>query len=223
VSNDVYTELDLGCFRKRLLKYTRKAFMLLPKMNRPRILDVGCGSGVPTIELAKLSEGEVVGIDIDQSLLDKLNRKVEREGLSNRVQTRRCSMFSIDLPDESFDIVWAEGSISVIGFERGLKEWRRLLRPGGFLVVHGNTKELAARPATISSFGYRLLSQLRLPENAHWKEYYKPLESRIERLRRKYTDNPRALKRLEEHQNEIDRVRENPREFSSAFCIMQKL
>lgn len=133
MSSDLHSEIDLDRFRERLLKYTRKAFRLLPELDKPRILDVGCGSGVPTLELARLSEGEVVGIDIDQTLLDRLNRKIEREGLSNRVQTKKCSMFKMGFADESFDIIWAEGSLPVIGFERGLKEWRRLLKPGWFL------------------------------------------------------------------------------------------
>ena len=63
--------------RKRLLKYTRKAFRMLPKLNNPRILDVGCGYGIPTIELARLSQGEVTGIDIDQPALDELSRKIK--------------------------------------------------------------------------------------------------------------------------------------------------
>ena len=49
--------------RESLLKYTRKAFGMLPQMDRPRILDIGCGSGIPTMELAKLSQGEITGID----------------------------------------------------------------------------------------------------------------------------------------------------------------
>ena len=85
---DVCTDIDRDSFRKRLLKYTRKVFKLLPRLDKPRILDVGCGSGVPTIELAILSRGKIVGIDIDQSLLDELDRKIEREGLSNRVESR---------------------------------------------------------------------------------------------------------------------------------------
>jgi ubiquinone/menaquinone biosynthesis C-methylase UbiE len=90
-------------------------------VDEPHILDVGCGSGVPTIELARLSKGIVVGVDIDQSLLDKLNRKIEREGLSNRVETRKCSIFELDFPDESFEIIWAGGAAQAIGFEEGLK------------------------------------------------------------------------------------------------------
>ena len=53
MSKDLYSEIDRDRFREPLLKYTRKAFQLLPKLDKPRILDVGCGSGVPTIELAR--------------------------------------------------------------------------------------------------------------------------------------------------------------------------
>ena len=55
--------------RKHLLKYTRRAFRMLPPLEKPRILDIGCGSGVPSIVLARLSRGQVIGLDIDPSLL----------------------------------------------------------------------------------------------------------------------------------------------------------
>ena len=223
MSKDLYSEIARDRFRERLLKYTREAFQLLPELIKPRILNIGCGSGVPTLELARLSKGEVVGLDIDQSLLDELNRRIEVEGLSNCVTTRTCSMFEMDFPDESFDIVWAEGSISVIGFERGLKEWRRLLKPGGFLVVHTETRKMSNKLKKIPSFGYKLWNQLSLPEDVHWTEYYRPLEIRIKELQAKYKNNPEALQILRKHQNEIDMVKINPRKFSSAFYIIQKL
>ncbi len=78
--------------RKRLLKYTRKAFRMLPQIDKPRILDIGCGSGVPTLELARLSQGEIVGIDIDQPALDKLTSKIKEAGLTDRVQGVNCSI-----------------------------------------------------------------------------------------------------------------------------------
>ncbi len=220
---DLNSEIDRDRFRERLLKYTRKAFRLIPELDKPRILDVGCGSGVPTVELAKLSEGDVVGLDIDQSFIDELNRKIEREGLSDRVETRRCSLFEMDFPDESFDIIWAEGSISVIGFERGLFEWRRLLKPGGFLVVHVETENMSDKLDRILNLGYKLLGQYSLPEDAHWTEYYRPMETRIKELRAKYMNNPGAIEMLRSYQNEIDMVKRNPRKFSSAFYIMQKI
>ena len=163
MSKDLLSEINRDHFREQLSKYTRKAFQMLPEFERPRILDIGCGSGVPTLELAKLSNGEIVGIDVDQSLLDKLNRKIEKEGFSNRVKTRKCSLFEIDFPDESFDIIWAEGSISTISFERGLREWRRLLKPSGFLVVHGDIKNMSNKLRNIPDCGYGFFGCFSLP------------------------------------------------------------
>ena len=93
MSKDIINELELEELRNYFLQYTKKAYQLLPKMNKPRILDIGCGSGIPTIELAKLSEGEIIGIDIDQDALNKLNEKASKLGLSDRVKVEECSLF----------------------------------------------------------------------------------------------------------------------------------
>jgi len=58
-------------------KYTRKAFRMLPELDKPRILDVGCGPGGPTLELARLSQGKVIGLETQQPFLDRLTRKIE--------------------------------------------------------------------------------------------------------------------------------------------------
>jgi len=222
-TKDLLVEINLDYFRERLIKYTRRAYQMLPKIENPHILDIGCGSGVLTIELAKLSDGEIIGIDINQSLLDKLNKRIEEEGFSDRVKTVKCSLFEIDFPDESFDVIWAEGSIWIIGFEKGLKEWRRLLKTNGFLVVHDEIKTVSNKLKKIPSCGYKLINRFSLPEEAHWTEYYRPLEIRIKELYTKYKNNSEALKIFKEYQNEIDMVKRKPKEHSSAFYIMQKL
>lgn len=61
--------------RRGLTKYSIKAYQTLPKLVKPRVLDIGCGKGIPNIELAKLSDWQITGLDIDQSLLDELNKK----------------------------------------------------------------------------------------------------------------------------------------------------
>ena len=220
--NNLVFELDQDHFRERLNKYTRKAFQMLPRLEKPRILDIGCGSGVPTIELARLSYGQIIGLDINQSLLDKLNKKIE-EGLTNRVKTVKCSMFEINFPDESFDIIWAEGSISRIGFEKGLKEWRRLLKPKGFLVVHDEIKNITKKLKLIPGCGYNLLGYFPLPEDAWWIEYYGPLEKRIQELSMKYIEHPEILRVLDKKREEIEMIKKNPRNYGSVFFIMQKL
>lgn len=143
--------------RKRLAKYSRKALRVIPGMGKPRILDIGCGSRVSTMELARLTEGEITGLDIDQNALDRLNRKIEKAGLLDQFRTLNCSLLDMEFPDESFDIVWSEGSIHVIGFEKGLQEWKRLIRPGGFMVVHDEMGNVKEKLEQISSCGYELL------------------------------------------------------------------
>jgi len=208
--------------REGLNKYTRRAFHKLPELDKPHILDVGCGSGVPTMELARLSNGQIIGLDINQSLLDKLVRKIEEAGLADRVKTLKGSMFELDFPDESFDVIWAEGSIARIGFEKGLEEWRRFLKPNGFLVVHDETKNITNKLEQIPSCGYDLLGHFTLPEDTWWTEYYGPLEKRVNELRTKYADEPQALLELDKEQREIDMFKENPRAYGSVFFVMQK-
>ena len=223
MSKDLLFEIDQDHFRENFNKYTRKAFQLLPELEKPRILDIGCGSGVATIELAKLSVGEIIGIDIDQSLLDKLNRKIEEKGFSNRMKTLKCSLFEMVFPDENFDIIWSEGSIYIIGFEKGLKEWSRLLKTNGFLVVHDEKTNISNKLKKIPSCGYKLINYFSLPEDAWWTEYYNPLEIRIKELRKKYDNDPEALKIFKKYQNEIDMVKKNPKDYGSIFYTMQKL
>jgi len=236
-------QLEKDLLREGLCKYTRKAFQMLPRLDKPRILDIGCGPGGPTLELARLSQGEIIGIDIHQPFLDRMTGKIEEAGLSSRVKAVNRSMFDMDFPDDSFDIIWAEGSIWIIGFERGLKEWRRLLKPNGFLVVHEmvwlrpnppkeicdywkgvypGIKTVPENLKQVSGFGYDLIAHFALPEDAWRIEYYGPLEKRVKELRAKYVDDPKTLVMLDEEQREIDIARKYHEWYDSAFFLMQK-
>jgi ubiquinone/menaquinone biosynthesis C-methylase UbiE len=208
--------------RERLVKYTRKAFRMLPKLDKPRILDIGCGSGVPTMELARLSNGEVIGLDIDQDMLEMLRGKVRKAGLSDRVKVMHCSLLDMEFPDESFDIVWTEGSIFVIGFQKGLQEWKRLLKPGGFMVVHDERGNLEEKLGQISSCGYELLGYFELDKETWWSEYFAPLEKLVLETRKKGTDSPGVLEELQEARRELDMFRKNPERNSSVCFVMKK-
>ena len=219
---EITLQTDKDLLRGGLCKYTRKAFHILPKLDKPHILDVGCGSGIPTIELARLTNGQIVGVDINQTSLGELTRKIEKAGLSGRVKALKCSILDMDFPDESFDIIWAEGSIWVIGFERGLNEWRRFLKPNGFLVVHDEIGNIAEKLEQISSCDYDLLEYFTVSEDTWWTEYYAPLEKRINEIRAKHTGDPEGLVALDKEQREIDMFKKNPGQYSSVFFIMKK-
>ena len=225
-------------------KYTQKAFEMIPRINHPKILDIGCGPGMQTIKLAKLSNGEVVGIDIFQQFLDQLQELIEKEKLQNRVKAVNQSMFEIKYPQEYFDIIWAEGSIFIIGFEKGLLEWKKFVKPGGFLAVHEMAWLKKDPPKEINDYweriypvittiegnldvikkcGYKTIGYFPLPEDAWWEFYYNPLEKRLKELRKKYRDNPKAMEMIEETQLEIDMFRKYNEWYGSVFYVMQKI
>lgn len=195
---------------------------MLPRLDKPHILDIGCGSGVPTLELARLSHGQIIGVDIDQMLLEDLTRKVSEAGLSDRITVLKCSVFELDFPDDSFDIIWSEGSIFTIGFERGLTEWRRFLAPNGFLVVHDDIQNLTEKIKQISRCGYTLLEHFTVSSDTWWAEYYAPLEKYILEVRTEYNDDPTVLLTIDDEQREIDMFKKNPGRYSSVFFVMQK-
>ncbi len=220
--NDLLAELDEDSIRTNFLKYTRRAFEMLPKLEKPRILDLACGTGIPTLELAKLSGGEVVGIDINQPSLDKLNERIVQEGLGARVKAENCSIFKINFPDESFDILWDEGAGHFIDFEKALKLWRLLLKPNGYLIIHDDLKDLNRKLGLIPKCGYRLVEHFPLPNDAWWIEYFAPLEKRIQELLEKYNAHPDILGVFDDKIKEIEMAKKNPKDFRSVFFIMQK-
>jgi ubiquinone/menaquinone biosynthesis C-methylase UbiE len=182
-------------------------------------------------------------MDTHQPYLDVFEEKIKKAGLSDRVKAVMGSMLVMDFPEESFDIIWAEGSIYIMGFERGIKEWRRLIKPRGFLVVHEMTWLKPAPPKEIFDYwmkmypgittisdnleiiphsGYEVLGHFPLPEDAWWEEYYHPLEDRIEQLRQKYKDDKEALAVLETEQEEIELYKKYSAWYGSVFYVMQK-
>ena len=208
--------------RKRLAKYSRKALRMIPEIDKPRILDIGCGSGVSTLELARLSRGEVTGIDIDQPALSKFIRKSKESGLADQVRAVNCSMFDMDFTDENFDIIWAEGSIYAIGFERGLREWGRFLKPGGFMVVHDEQGNVEMKLEQISDCGYELLDYFIISQDTWWNEYFAPLKRLVVESRMRYTDDPKTLEEINKAQAELDMFEKEPERNSSVCFVMKK-
>lgn len=208
--------------REQLLKYTRKAFHQLPPITKPTILDVGCGSGVPTVELAKLSQGLVTGLDIDEKALNRLRNRAEMNGVANQVRIITGSLRDMQFPEESFDIIWAEGSIAVIGFKQGLQSWKRYLKPGGYLVVHDEAGNTNQKLNQIKACGYQLIEYFELSNEIWWNDYYAPLSDAVKQLRKQASKDPELLKALEKAQREIDGYHLHPERYQSVYFIMRK-
>jgi ubiquinone/menaquinone biosynthesis C-methylase UbiE len=222
MTKETHNVFDKDKIRKNLNKYTIKAFHIIPELDKPCILDIGCGSGVPTIELAGLCNGYIIGFDTDQIQLEKLSRKISESGLSDRVEVMNLSIHELDFPDEKFDIIWSEGSIFLVGFERGLREWKRFIKPKGFLVVHDENKNTVRKFEIISKLGYDLLEHFYISDDTWMNEYYLPLEKEIQKVRGEHVIDQKLLRELDKQQQEIDTVKMNPSLYGSVFYIMQK-
>jgi len=195
------------------LKYTRTAFQMIPSITNPLILDIGCGSGVPTIELAKLSGGQITAIDINQHLLEILQNESKQAGYDDNILTMKMSIHGITFESNSFDIVWSEGSIYVIGFEKGLNDWKGILKENGFLVVHDEMKDTSTKLDLISKHGYELLGQIEIESDSWWVEYYEPLQESLK-------SNELNSYKLRDLEREIKAFKKNP--VGSIFFVMQK-
>lgn len=87
---------------------TRKAYLMLKGLpENPRILDIGCGLGMQTIELAKSANGRIDAFDNHQPFLEDLKRRAEKEEVSKKIRTVNGDMFALNYENSSFDLIWS--------------------------------------------------------------------------------------------------------------------
>ena len=223
---------------------TRRALSLVSSLPAgPSILDVGCGPGRQTLILARETDGVVTAVDNHQPYLDELQTRASEQGFDERIAAQCCSMEDMGFDDASFDLIWAEGSIYIIGFQKGLTSWRRFLRPQGHMAVTELTwlvdsgpeeatrffgeaypamQNLAGNRQTIQQSGYSLIDTFTLPESAWWDGYYGPMEKRISELREKYSKDPAIVETLDAEQKEIDLYRRYSDTYGYVFYVMRK-
>jgi SAM-dependent methyltransferase len=221
---------------------TRRAFGLLHDLPaHPKILDVGCGPGMQTLELAKLTDGEITGLDVRQDFLNRLRSNAANTAA--KVKTHQGSMFDMPFAPMSFDLIWSEGAIYIMGFENGLRAWRPFLKNCGFMAashISWLAPNIAEKPrlfweaaypaithiennlATIELCGYRNIGHFTLPDAAWWDDYYVPLEKRLHHFKVKYRDDPAAIAVINEELQEIDLFRTYADQYGYVFYIMQK-
>jgi ubiquinone/menaquinone biosynthesis C-methylase UbiE len=132
---------------------TAKAAGFIDNMNKEsRIADLGCGTGGQTMVLAREVPGQITGLDLFPIFIDLFNRNARKLDLQNRVQGIVGSMDALPFKDEELDLIWSEGAIYNIGFEQGLREWRKFLKPGGYVAVSEASWFTKERPLEIEEF-----------------------------------------------------------------------
>lgn len=207
--------------RANFLEFTRRAYRSLPPQDRPRILDLGCGSGVPTRELARMSRGKITAVDIDQPALDRLTARAFEAGIGSKITVVNRSIEDLDLYGETFDIVWSEGAVFVLGFEHSLKAWKRFLVPGGFLVVHDEAEGADSKIMTILKCGYSQHEMFKVPEDIWRDRYFGPMEKKLVELESRASGDPALALAMEQDRRELEMFKSDPGGMASAFIVMR--
>ena len=95
-----------------------------------KIADIGCGTGASSLMLARLLNAQITAVDFLQDFLEVLEGRAKNMGLSEKITTLCCSMDNLPFGKEEYDVIWSEGAIYNMGFERGVVDWNHYLKAG---------------------------------------------------------------------------------------------
>ena len=187
---------------------TIKALSFLDNLNKNlRVADLGCGTGGQTMVLAQNITGNIIGVDFYPGFINTFNENAKKLDLQERVKGIVGSMENLSFQKEEFDLVWSEGAIASIGFEKGLNYWKDFLKKDGYIAVTYESWFTDERPAEIEKWwvdnvpeistighnilimqkaGYRLVAAFTLPEKCWTDNYFIPRETAGKALLEKY-------------------------------------
>ncbi len=221
---------------------TSAALAQIPLSSDSVVVDVGCGTGRQTLQLLQESAAEVIATDLHLSFLGRLRRLATELGLADRLCLAQADMSGLPLMPGSVDLLWCEGAIYNMGYERGLRTWLPLLRPGGHLCVSEAAYFVENPPASVREFweaeypaittqnrleerarscGYRLVDSFRLPKTA-WEIYYSQVDRRIDELQAAWTGDPERQQVLAAMRREVDVFRRYGDTYGYVFLLLQK-
>ena len=190
---------------------TIKALSFLDNLNKiSRVADLGCGTGGQTMVLAQNITGNITGVDFLPDFINIFNDNAKKLNLQERVKGIVGSMDNLPFQKEEFDLIWSEGAIACIGFEKGLNYWKDFLKKDGYITITYESWFTDERPAEIEKWwvdnvpeintighniltmqkaGYRLVATFTLPEKCWTDNYFIPREAAGKALLQKYAGN----------------------------------
>jgi len=218
-------------------------FTGLSKRKNLKIADIGCGTGSHTIHLAQHTQADIIGVDLFPEFLSELEKKSKQHGLESRVSTLKASMDNLPFDEGQVDIIWSEGAIYNMGFKAGVRDWRRFIKPGGYLCVSEVTWITDQRPKEIEEFwqweyaeidkasnkirlleenGFTLAGYFYLIEDSWVKNYYDPMKARFTPFLDRHNHSEIAEQLVHEYRTEIVQYHTYKEFYSYGFYVARK-
>ena len=224
---------------------TVKALSFIDNLtNKSKIADIGCGTGGQTLILAQNTKAEITAIDLFPLFIEMLNQNAQKLNFQNRIKGKIASMDNLSFQEEEFDVIWSEGAIYNIGFERGLNEWRKFLKKGGFIAVTEASWFTEQRPKEINDFwteaypeidtisikisqmqkaGYVPIASFILPEKC-WNENFYELQIEVQKnFLKKYSGNKTAENFVAYQRHEAQLYQKYKEFYGYVFFIGKKI
>ncbi|NCC99613.1 MAG: class I SAM-dependent methyltransferase [Bacteroidia bacterium] len=224
---------------------TLKALSFIDNLtDQSLIADIGCGTGGQTMILAQHTLGQITGLDLFPGFINIFNHNARKLRLQNRVKGIVGSMDNLPFQKEELDLIWSEGAIYNIGFERGLNEWRKYLKTGGYIAISESSWFTDKRPAEINDFwmnaypeidtiphqvakihnaGYLPVATFILPTTCWTKHYFAPKVIANDIFLDKYAGNKTAEKFIASQCYEEELYRMYKEFYGYVFFIAKKI
>ena len=223
---------------------TRLAASLIPYFKRKiRIADIGCGMGSQTFVLADEYEAEIDAVDLLPEMTEGIKKRCKDMGMEDRIHPVQASMDNLPFLPDTYDLIWAEGSVFIMGYENALKYWHQFLKPGGYVAVtdccwlngkrpknmgwiKDNVPEMCSieqKIGQMSSAGYEPTAHFILPEACWTENYYEPMKPVIEAFLQDHSEDAVAKAFINRLNEEIAYYKENKQYFGYVFYIGKKI
>ena len=221
---------------------TQEVFACLRDLpEKPIILDLGCGQAPEAFDLLDVTDGHITAVDLFEPFLDKASARAKAEGIGeDRLAFERGDIGELEYDDESFDLIWSEGAIYLLGFEGGLRVWHKFVKRDGFVVVSeltwlkskrtpiaesfwGNVYPamgtVASNRAAAEAAGYEVIGTMILPLEDWRDNYYEPMAQAIADARKRH--GPQAA--FDEMEEEIAIFEKSAGDYSYVFYILKRV
>lgn len=224
---------------------TLKALSFLDNLNKNfKILDLGCGNGGETIILGQNTLADIIGIDFSPEFIKIFNFNTKKLNLDGRIKGLVGSMDNLPFQKEEFDVIWSEGAIADIGFEKGLNYWKEFLKNDGYIAVTYESWFTDERPAEIEKWwvdnvpeintighnisvmqkaGYRFVSAFVLPEECWINNYFIPREMAGKKILEKYAGNKMVEDLVANMKHEVELYLKYKKYYGYVFYIGKKV
>lgn len=241
----IETHVDLERQGPGSSEMTVKALSFIDDLDKiSRVADFGCGTGAQTMVLAQHVKGDITGLDLFPHFINIFNNNAGELHIEERVTGIVGSMENLSFEKDTFDLIWSEGAIDNIGFEKGVSYWNGFLKKGGCIAVTSPSWLTEEHIAEVEKFwsdagsgldtvghnikimekhGYRFIAAFALPDTCWTENYFIPRGAKEAALLKKYAGNAMVEDAVKNSRYEVELYSRYKQHYGYVFYIGKKV